>query len=85
MFVYEENRMANVYIFLLKPFQQWNFEKRQVFFVGQLFPQKHFSFSVEAFQVEAFSLDFCFASFSNLNDLPGCLEKLEILAKRFGL
>ena len=37
---YEENRMANVYIFLLKPFQQWNFEKLQVFLLAKFFKKK---------------------------------------------
>ena len=75
--------MANVYIFLLKTFQQWKFQKLQVFF-DQVFPQKTIVFQKNQFKFK-FSLDFCFASFSSLKALAGCLEKLEISAKQFGL
>ena len=40
-----------LYVFLLKPFKQWNFEKTSDYFVGQVFTQKNYSFSVESIQV----------------------------------
>ena len=38
-----------LYVFLINPFKQGNFEKFQVFF-GRVFPQKTYRFSMEAFQ-----------------------------------
>ena len=71
-----------VYVFLLKPLKQWNFEETQFTLLGKYF-HKNYRFLMEAFQVKN-SLRFCFASFPSLKALTGCLEKLEISAKRFG-
>ena len=72
-----------VYVFLLKPFKQWNLKKFRLLCWLSI-STKHYGFSRKAIQVY-FPLDFCFASFPSLKALTGCLEKLEILAKRFGL
>ena len=58
--------------------------KTSGFFFGQVFPQKAIVFQWNKFKFK-FSLDFCFASFSSLKALTGCLDKLEISAKQFGL
>ena len=72
-----------LYVFLLKPFKAWSFEKLQGTFLT-VFPQKKLSFFNGSKKIR-FSLIFCFALFDSFKALTGCLEKLEILANRFGL
>ena len=76
--------MSNVYIFLLKPFQQWKFKKPQITLLAKFFHKKTIVFQWNQFKFK-FSLDFCFALFSSLKALTGSLEKLEISAEQFGL
>ena len=59
-----------LYICLLKPFKQWNFENIQVFF-GRVFPQKIIIFQWKQTKIK-FSLNFCFASFDSLKAVTGC-------------
>ena len=73
-----------VYVFLLKPFKQWNFEQVQIFSLANYFYKKLSFSNGKQFKFK-FPLVFFFASFPSLKSLTGCLEKLEILAKRFGL
>ena len=72
-----------LYVFLIKPFKQWNFENFQGF-LAEFFHKKLIVSQWKHFQTK-FSLNFCFASFDSLKVVTGCFEKLEILAKRFGL
>ena len=73
-----------LYVFLLKPFKQWNSEKLQLILLAKFLHKKHSCFN-GSFSFLNFSLDFYFASFPSLKALTGCLEKLEGLAKRFDL
>ena len=72
-----------LYVFLIKPFKQWNFEKFQVF-LAEFFHKKLINSQWKHFKTK-FSLNFCFASFDSLEVVTGCFEKLETSAKRFGL
>ena len=49
-----------------------------------VFPRTTIVSQLKQFKVR-FSLIFCFASVDSFKALTGCLEKLEVLAKRFGL
>ena len=72
-----------LYVFLLKLFKQWNFEKNQVKFWPYFFTKK-IVFKWEQIKIK-FSLCFCFASTGSLKAVTGCFEKLEVSEKRFGL
>ena len=72
-----------LYVFLIKPFKQWNFEKFQVF-LAEFFHKKLIVSQWKHFKTK-FSLNFCFASFDSLKVVTGCFEKLETSAKRFAL
>ena len=67
-----------LYVFLLKPFKQWNFEKIQITLLARFFYKKTIVFQCKHF-IFKFSLDFYSASFPSLKALTGCLEKLENL------
>ena len=58
-----------LYVFLIKPFKQWSFEKT-LFFTGQVIPQKIIVFQRKQYKIR-FSLVFCFASFDSLKALTG--------------
>ena len=70
--------MAKVIRFSIETIQGIDFEKLQVTLLAEFF-HKELTFFIR------FSLIFCFASFDSFKALTGCLEKLEILAKWFGL
>ena len=72
-----------LYVFLIKPFKQWHFEKFHVF-LAKFFHKKLIFSQWKHFKTK-FSLNFCFASFDSLKVVTGCFEKLETSAKRFGL
>ena len=72
-----------LYVFLLKPFKLWNFEKLQITLLAK-FLHKNYRFLKEYF-IFKLSLGFYFASFPSLKALTGCLEKVENLASWFGL
>ena len=65
-----------LYVFLLKPFQAWSFEKLQDTFWP--FFHKKLSFFLDAIQNQVSPNFFCFASFDSFKALTGCSEKLEI-------
>ena len=73
-----------LYVFLSKPFKEWNFEKFSSYVLGPVFSQKSIVFKWKQIRFKKF-INFCFASSDSLKALTGCFEKLEILAKRFGL
>ena len=75
--------MAKVIRFSVETIQDMDFEKLQVTFLAELFHIQLTFFNGS--KKIRFSLIFCFASFDSFKDLTGCLEKLEILANRFGL
>ena len=66
-----------LYVFLLKPLKAWIFEKLQVTFLAEFFPQTTNVFQQKYYQ-KIFS--FFFASFDSFKALLGCLEKLETFA-----
>ena len=72
-----------LYVFLIKPFKQWNFEKFQVF-LAEFFHKKRIVLQWKQFKTK-FSLNFCFASFDILKAVTKYFKKPEIAAKRFGL
>ena len=73
------------YVFLSKPFEEWNFEKFSSYVLGPVFfSQKSIVFKWKQIRFKKF-INFCFAFSDSLKALTGCFEKLEILAKRFGL
>ena len=53
-----------LYVFLLKPFKAWSFEKLQGTFLA-VFLQKNYRFSMNAIQNQVSPLIFCFASFDS--------------------
>ena len=73
-----------LYVFLSKPFKDWNFENFQVTFLAHIFSQKSISFKWKQIRFKMY-ISFCFASSDSLKALTGCFEKHEISAKRFGL
>ena len=74
-----------LYVFLSKPFEEWNFEKFSSYVLGQVFfSQKSIVFKWKQIRFKNF-INFCFASSDSLKALTGCFEKLENLAKRFGV
>ena len=68
----------------LKNFEEGGFLKSLRLLFGQIFPQTTIVSQRKQYEVR-FSLIFCFASVDSIKALTNCLEKLEILAKRFGL
>ena len=68
-----------LYVFLLKPFKQLNFEKLQITLLAKFFYKKTIVFQCKHFILK-FSLDFYSTLFSSLKALTGCLEKIENLA-----
>ena len=81
-FVHEENRMANVVRFSVETIQGMEFWKNSGYFFGRVFPQS--VFQRKQYRIRFF-LIFCFASFDSFKPLTGGCEKLDFLAKRFGL
>ena len=73
-----------LYVFLLKPFKQWNFKKLQITLLAKFFHKKTIVFQWKHF-IFKLSLDFYSASFPSLKALTGCLKKIENLANWFGL
>ena len=59
-----------LYVCVLKPFKQWNFDKLQVF-LGEFFHNKVIVFQWKQIKIK-FSLNFCFASFDSLKAVTGC-------------
>ena len=59
-----------LYVCVLKPFKQWNFDKLQVF-LGEFFHNKVIVFQWKQIKIR-FSLNFCFASFDSLKAVTGC-------------
>ena len=84
MFVHEENRMANAIRFPIETIQGTVFWKTWGYFFGRVFPQTIIVSQRKQYKIRFF-LILCFASFDSFKALTGCLEKLEILAKWFGL
>ena len=70
--------------FSIKTIQSMEFWKTSGYFFGPTFPQTTIFFQRNHYKFR-FSLIFCFAPFDSFKTLTGCLEKWEILAKRFGL
>ena len=64
-----------LYVFLLKLFKAWSFEKLQDNFWP--FSTKNYRFSMDAIQNQV-SPFFCFAPFDSFKALTDCSEKLEI-------
>ena len=83
-FFHNENGRPMLYVFLLKPFKWWNFEKNQVKFLAQFFHKKIIVFKKKQIKIKIF-LNFCFASTDSLKAVTGCFENFEISAKRVGL
>ena len=73
-----------LYVFYIETIQAMEFLKSSDYFVDQVSPQKTIVFQWKHF-IFKFFVDFYSASFPNLKALAGCLEKLEISAKQFGL
>ena len=65
-----------LYVFLLKPFKAWIFEKIQIAFWAMVFQKKTIVFQRKQFDFK-FPLFFCFASFDNLKAVTDCLENLK--------
>ena len=66
-----------LYVFLSKPFKEWNFVKFQVTFLAQFFfSQKSIVFKWKQIKFEIF-LNFYFASSDSVKAVTGCFEKLE--------
>ena len=82
-FVHEENRMANNIHVSVETIQAREFEKPQPTFRPS-FSTKTIVFQSKQFKTKC-SSKFYFASFHCLKALTGCLEKLEIFAKRYEL
>ena len=70
--------------FANKTIQGTKFWKTLGYFFGLVFPHTTIVSQRKQYKV-SFSLIFCFASVDSFKALTGCLEKLEVLAKRFGL
>ena len=73
-----------LYVFLMKPYKRWKFEKLHITLLAKFLHKKTVVFQWKHF-IFKFSLDFYSASFPNLKASKGCLEKNENLTKRFGL
>ena len=74
-----------LYVFLLKPFKKWSFEKFKVTFLAPpFFSQKSVVSKWKQIKIKIY-LNFCFASSDSLKNVTGCFENLEISAKRYGL
>ena len=59
-----------LYVFLIKPFKQRNFETLQVF-LAEFFQKKIIVFHWKQIKIKFF-LNFCFASFDSLKAVTGC-------------
>ena len=59
-----------LYVFLINPFKQGNFEKFQVF-LAEFFHKKLIVSQWKYFKTK-FYLNFCFASFDSLKAVTGC-------------
>ena len=79
-----KNWMANILRFAIKTIQGTDFCKTWGYFFARFFPHTTIVSQRKQYKVR-FSLIFCFASVDSFKALTGYLEKLEILAKRFGL
>ena len=76
--------MTNVIHFAIKTIQGTDFWKTWGYFFGRVFPQLTIVSQRKQYKLR-FSLIFCFALVDSFKALTGCLEKLEVLAKRLGL